>query len=197
LAIEYNKKKERNLYGGGPRDLQRKQVAQQNQPVSSPEFYESIINDLKDQLKNVTDEVLKRGTVSADPSKKFTAEEFDEELIKQAGDIMATSEKRKKIIKDQEKELDSRKDIINSLEIKLEAKDEVIEALKARTIGEGEVFVEDSDRPEMETVFIDPTEQGKNKMESFIEVEEESITAKEEVDDKVNKLKNLIGSVKK
>ena len=83
------------------------------------------------------------------------------------------------------------------MEAKLEAKDEVISALKSRTVGEGEVFVEDSDRPEMETAFIDPTEQGKNILKSHITVNDISITAKEEVDEKINKLKNLIGSVKR
>ena len=188
MTIEYNKKKERILYGGGPRDLQRKQQTQTVQAVSSPEFYETIIKDLKDQLRTVTEEVMRRGNV--DPSKKFTAEEFDEELVKQVGTMMADFEKAKK----ETKELSNK---VVALEAKLEAKDEVISALKSRTVGEGEVFVEDSNRPEMKTVFIDPTEAGQNRMESHIKVEEESITAKADIDDKVNKLKNLIGSVKR
>ena len=188
MSIEYNKRKERILYGGGPRDLQRKQQNQTGQAVSNPEFYENTIKDLKDQLKIVTEEVMRRG--NADPSKKFTAEEFDEELVKQVGTIMTDFEKANK----ENKEL---KNKLISLEAKLEAKDEVISALKSRTVGEGEVFVEDSDRPEMETAFIDPTEQGKNILKSHITVNDISITAKEEVDEKINKLKNLIGSVKR
>ena len=188
MTIEYNKKKGRVVYGGGPRDLQRKQQQTAVQPVSSPEFYETIIKDLKDQLKVVTEEVMKRGNV--DPSKKFTAEEFDEELTKQVGSMIKDLDKAKKEVK----ELSNK---VISLEAKLEAKDEVISALKSRTVGEGEVFVEDKDRPEMKTAFIDPTEAGQNRMESHIKVEEESITAKADIDDKVNKLKNLIGSVKR
>jgi len=194
VTVQYSKIKERNLYGGGPRDLQRRQAAT-TQPVSSPEFYESVINDLKEQLKEVTGELMKRGSVQ-DPSKKFTAEEFDDELNKQVGDMIEDLKKNKDRIGSQEEELDSRKDIITTLEAKLEAKDEVISVLKSRTIGEGEVFVEDEDRPSMETVFIDPTEEGKHKLKSHINVDDVAITAKEEVDDKINKLKNLIGSVK-
>ena len=121
----------------------------------------------------------------------------NDELSKQVGDMIEDLKKKKERIRSQEEELDSRKDIITSLEAKLEAKDEVINVLKSRTIGEGEVFVEDPDRPSMETVFIDPTEQGKHKLKSHINVEDVAITAKEEVDEKINKLKNLIGSVKK
>ena len=94
MSIEYNKRKERILYGGGPRDLQRKQQNQTGQAVSNPEFYENTIKDLKDQLKIVTEEVMRRG--NADPSKKFTAEEFDEELVKQVGTIMTDFEKANK-----------------------------------------------------------------------------------------------------
>jgi len=191
VAIEYNKKKDRVVYGGGPRDLQRKQ--QQLQAVSNPEFYESIITDLKDQLKDVTAELMKRGPY--DPSKKFTAEEFDAELNKQAAELIINADKLKVENKTLAEDLGQAIEKIKELEIKLESKDEVITALKSRSVGEGEVFIEDTDRPEMETVFIDPTEVGQNKMKSHINVKDTD--SKEDVNSKVNKLKGLIGSVKK
>lgn len=53
----------------------------------------------------------------------------------------------------------------------------------------------DPDRPQMETVFIDPIEK-EDKVESHITVEEDvSTTKKEEMATQVNKLKNLLGSL--
>lgn len=186
MAIEYNKKKDRNLFGGGPRDLQRRQQREQMAPavVSSPEFYETIIKDLKDQLKQVTDELLKRGS-SFDPLKKYTAEEFDEELIKQV--TIAVENK--------EKELVAMKAQVIAKDELIAAKDETISSLRLRGPGVSEEVVEDPDRPSMETVFIDPTEKNDgSNMQSHITVESKEDT---KIGDKVNKLKSLIGGLPK
>ena len=55
----------------------------------------------------------------------------------------------------------------------------------------------ESDRPQMETVFIDPLEGGAGEgLEAHINVKDVSVTQKENIQDKVNKLKNLLGGSK-
>jgi hypothetical protein len=55
----------------------------------------------------------------------------------------------------------------------------------------------ESDRPQMEIVFIDPLEGDAGKgLESHIDVEEVSIEQKENIQEKVSKLKDLLGGLK-
>lgn len=80
------------------------------------------------------------------------------------------------------------------LEQELVGKEEMVEMLKTRpAILEGEVFT-DPDRPKMEQVFVDPLEEGAGKgMKATINIE--TVVKDEEVGDKVNKLKDLIGKL--
>ena len=112
-----------------------------------------------------------------------------------------------------EKEVSSLKDIINSkddmikqlLENKQPTSDnkliellgestKKIEAMAAQismnTTGE----MPDSGRPKMETVFVDPIEN-ESKVEKHFDIEDISVKEKIQMDDKVNKLKNLIGKL--
>jgi hypothetical protein len=78
-------------------------------------------------------------------------------------------------------------EIANKLTISL------LEAMEKMT---SSVSVE-TDRPQMETVFIDPLEGGAGEgLEAHLDVEEVSITQKGNIQDKVSKLKNLLGSSK-
>lgn len=52
-----------------------------------------------------------------------------------------------------------------------------------------------SDRPKMETVFVDPTEKGATVDGKLSVVEENSSIKGKDVDNKVNKLKNLLGKL--
>lgn len=87
------------------------------------------------------------------------------------------------------------------LEQSIKAKEEVIETLKSRPIivkgsVEDEDFVDVPKRPQMENKFIDPLGKDDGKgLKSNIKVKTESREGK--VDDKVNKLKNLIGGLPK
>jgi hypothetical protein len=59
-------------------------------------------------------------------------------------------------------------------------------------------IVIESDRPQMETVFIDPLETGAgDDLEAHIDVKDISVTQKENIQDKVGKLRNLLGGLKK
>ena len=51
-----------------------------------------------------------------------------------------------------------------------------------------------SGRPKMETAFVDPIEK-ESVMEKFIEVEDISINEKEVIDNKVDKLRSLLGKL--
>jgi len=82
------------------------------------------------------------------------------------------------------------------LEQELDGKKELIETLKTRpAIVDGEIIV-DPERPQMEQLFVDPLEEdAADGMEASINVE--SVTKDEEVDDKVDKLRDLLGSLPK
>ena len=80
------------------------------------------------------------------------------------------------------------------LEQEVAGKEETINVLKTRpAILEGEIFT-DPDRPQMEQVFIDPLEKDAGEgLEASIQIE--TIVKDEEVGDKVNKLKDLLGKL--
>lgn len=80
------------------------------------------------------------------------------------------------------------------LEQELVGKGEMVEMLKTRpAILEGEIFT-DPDRPQMEQVFVDPLERDAGKgMKATINIE--TVVKDEEVGDKVNKLKDLLGKL--
>jgi uncharacterized small protein (DUF1192 family) len=80
------------------------------------------------------------------------------------------------------------------LEQEIAGKQEMIEMLKSRPAIMGDSVVEniDPDRPQMEQVFIDPLEKDAGEgMKSKINVE--TITKDDEVDGKVDKLRDLLG----
>ena len=82
------------------------------------------------------------------------------------------------------------------LEQELAGKEEMIEILKTRpAIYDGEVIT-DPDRPQMEQVFVDPLEEDAGEgMKSSISIE--TITKDEEVTDRVDKLRGLLGKLPK
>jgi hypothetical protein len=110
--------------------------------------------------------------------------------------LVATKEKLLTDLRDQNKSLVEKlceikesndPEIANKLTISL------IEAMEKMTLN---VSVE-TDRPQMETVFIDPLEGDAGEgLEAHIDVEEVSIEQKENIQDKVSKLKNLLGGLK-
>lgn len=81
------------------------------------------------------------------------------------------------------------------LEQEIEGKQELIETLRTRPgIIEGEVI--DPDRPKMEQIFVDPLEKDAGEgMKSSINVD--TVVKDDAVDDKVNKLKDLLGKLPK
>lgn len=182
-----SKKAGRTLGRKGPRDLQR-----QGQQVIVDNT--DVVNELKAQINNLTQTITQQQPVAPAPiqeptgsgAAKYTAEEFDEELIKQ---VTAA-------VKGKEKEIEALKEQLKAKDAIIASKDETIQSLKLRGVSvEDVVTIEDPDRPQMETVFIDPNDKGEgSKMQSFIEIE-----AKEDsnIGDQINKLKGLIGGIPK
>lgn len=232
--ITYNKpgqKKSRVLKSGsGPRDVQRRQRENDSN---------IIVDTLRQQIEILTKQLT--GQPSAAPvvasEAKYTAEEFDSELIKHVEKEAKKIEKKYKDKEDSykkqtadldaevdefvtfsvEKAMTAEKKVSNKIKEKLTAanheievlneklksseeimkiKDDTIEMLKTRPVGsyEPEIIDTPEDRPQMSTVFIDPTEEGAgNKMASHINIKDVSITEKEKMVEKVNKLKSLVG----
>lgn len=85
------------------------------------------------------------------------------------------------------------------LEQTLAGKEEVIEALKSRPVTSVAEIVEDPNRPKLEQTFIDPLEKGAGDgLKSNIKIEETELELplkKEEMDDKVSKLRGLLGKL--
>jgi phage host-nuclease inhibitor protein Gam len=117
--------------------------------------------------------------------------------------IISENGKLKDKIKQLEQELvdviDLKKQIA-VLEQSLAGKEEVIETLKSKPmiingkIVDGEL--DDPDRPQMEQVFVDPLEENSGEgLKSNIRTKELISNDESDVGDKVNKLKNLLGSL--
>jgi len=106
---------------------------------------------------------------------------------------------------------------VTSLKVRLESKEEIIESFKVATGSsnineiiesiknkvdvlvnskfEGNEFVEDPDRPVIETKFIDPLDnQEASDFEQHVSVEEEEVAVQgDTITSKVNKLKDILG----
>jgi len=108
---------------------------------------------------------------------------------------------------------------VTSLKVKVESKDEIIETLKnstgngdselgevmerladkvdaiANTAFEGEEFVDDPNRPKLETQFIDPlSAEEVPDFEPHVNVDEEKVEPQgEKINDKVSKLRDILG----
>lgn len=240
---EYVKSDGRKLLGGGPRDLQRRQMIGSESSSMDPE----LVNILKEQIVELK-EALKQARANKVPEGYFSPEEVDEEirkaveeavketmvsmkknsqnlnqnleprlqsykeqilkLQKQNDDFKTTqkslveqnSELQKKTnrLESELQSIEEYKNKIVLLEQTIESKNEIIETLKSRPIvvkGSAQYEEEDPDapkRPEMERKFIDPLDKDAGKgFKSNIKFS--SVEKDDKVDEKVNKLKNLLG----
>lgn len=212
MGIKYNKEivtKDRRVMPSGPRDRQRKQQLQSVVTSDQSELIAELrshINELQFRLDKA-------------PTGGFTAEQVDAEIYKaikeETSSLKAKYNAEKSKVVELEKEIASLKSI-------LKGKEEVIEQLKTTTattsvsddkltalLSEAARKIEnmatqmthyqtgempESDRPKMEAVFVDPIER-ESAVESHFEVEDISISEKEEMNSKVSKLKNLLGSL--
>ena len=174
--MEYHKdpkpKSGRLLQTRGPRDHQHTQG-------DGP-----LVVELRKQIDK-----LEHSLGSVDHRKQFTAEQMDNEIRAAAkAAIEETAVKYEKEIEVLRKELKAVKE-------KLELKEEIIGILKSGATIKKEDFVIEDDRPKMKKVFIDPIELGAGDgLKSHIKVEGVSGLTKGDTEDKIKKLKNLVGS---
>jgi len=165
------------------------------------------VNNLKKELAEIKASVEDK-VASAEKEGQATAsavkEKYDKTLERKNEQIKALKEENETKIRALEDKVKMKEDLIDQLkssggsslsEEKLMAMLE--EKLRGMALAQGaEDAVIDPDRPQMEAVFIDPLEEKDDDVESHIKVEEDvSITKKEEMSDKVSKLKNLLGSL--
>ncbi len=194
MAITYNKqivKKDRSIQSRGPRDHQKAQKS--NELVSN-----NLIAELKEQVALLTQEQT-NGRKSG-----FTNEQLDEEIIKAVKaetrelDSVITELKSKiKYIEEEHiKECESLKQTydreVESLRILLKDKDDFIAQLKQTKIvtNDGK---ENNNFDDIDPVFVDPIEEDFTPLEEHVNVDTDLIITKKDIDNKVGKLKKLLG----
>lgn len=197
MGIRYNKEfvsKDRRILSRGPRDQQRKQ----NEITTDNS---ALVNELRSQIKKLQSQL----------QNTYTTEQVNEEVLKAIKDeTINLKEKYNKRINNLTLELRTKDNEIKLLKKQLselsdnkvttlltEANKKIEDMSKRITVGGGHITeVPESDRPKMETIFVDPTED-KAGMEKHIKVKDVSVTKKEQMEDKVGKLKKLMGKLPK
>ena len=178
---EFIKPDGRKLRSGGPRDLQRRQEVIQNKEIDIDEL-EKQFDKLKNELKKP----------QRQPEGFFSPEQVDEEIRKAVEQAITEITQS-----DSSEEVNELKKEIAVLKQNLTGKKELIETLKHRT---STFVVEDvePDRPKMEQQFIDPLEKDAGKgLKSHIDITDVSTIETEDMSEKVNKLKGLLGKLPK
>jgi chromosome segregation ATPase len=221
MAITYNKQKitkDRLISTSGPRDRQIKQQ-QMSQYDNS-----DLIAELRNQISNLQDKLAssQSGGWTDDQVNAEIVKAIKEETSKYKSEnealILEVSSHEKKLRSAKTKIELLEKDV-KSLEEKLDDKNKLIDELKKRKSSETDNNVTaliteatkkiealslqvassndittQPDRPQMETVFVDPIEK-ESKVESHFDVEDISTSEKEALEEKKNKLKSLLGKL--
>lgn len=172
MGLTYNKKssKDRLILPRGPRDLQRRQLQQADVGSSKTELLDSLraqIKLLQEQLKSSTVSDKELNDEIATVIKKETAKHIERINILENENIL--------------------------LKTKIENSEILIEQLKQIKVADAKQVTIDTERPKIEESFIDPIEKDFNNVESHIETKETVGMSKEDVVDKVGKLKKLLG----
>lgn len=187
MGIIYNKqviKKDRLGIGSGPRD---KQLKQQSNFVDS-----TVVDELKNHIISLQEQLSQKGnsTVSDD--------QINSEIIKAVK--IETAKLIDKILRLEEENLNlkntihqlktnAESDISNMIQNTNKRLEEVVLQMGQNM---SQQSIQNNERPKMETVFVDPIDR-EAAMEKHITIQEDNSNQKEDMEDKVNKLKNLIG----
>lgn len=207
MSIKYNKefikKDGRRLISRSPRDLQRRQTQAEEATVN---LLTLEINELREKLR----------IVENNNKNLFTAEQVDNDINKIVGKtIEELTTKYEDKLKQQQNNFDGIIDVKNILVSELKDQNKFLtkELCEMKSTDDPEIlnkltalFAEVTEktsssksvRPQMGTVFIDPLEDGAGDgLEAHIDIKDSPVTQKGNVQDKVNKLKNLLGDLKK
>lgn len=189
MGLTYNKEyvpRDKRIITSGPRDKQLKQ-RMKNEGTSN--ISSELIEPLKEQITSLHD--------------KLTNREINGYTDEQVNNMM------EKVVREETKKLND--EIINLKEI-IKNKDELIDALRkqdadynkltallseaTKKLRSSGIVTEEHEpgRPKMEEVFVDPTVPTDGMMESHIGIDATPGSEKQQMDDKVNKLKTLLGA---
>lgn len=175
---------------------------------TSDQVNEEIAKSIKSELKIVRSDYEAKIEILKEKNKNA-----EQSLLS----FKESREKDSEIMNRLREENSSLKSEVSSLKDKLSNKEEIIQHLKdsqtnnvglsedkiAKLIAEATKnmattinAVAPTDRPQMETIFVDPIEDNNKKaVESHINVEDISVAEKEKMNDSVSKLKNLLGKL--
>lgn len=195
MGLTYNKEfksKDRRIMPTGPRD---RQIKQTGQILGSDQSL--LIDELRSQISKLQEQLDNKSNIYG-----YTPEQVDEEIVK--------------AVKFETLNLRTQHEIEKSkLQNKIESLEETIQQFKDNQNNNSGLTEErimsllseatknlsinidtsvKSDRPQMETIFVDPIEKEIN-VEKHFEVREEPMNEKIQLDDKVNKLKGLLGKL--
>lgn len=162
----------------------------------SPEQVDKEIQKAVEEAVKETMVSMKHG--SADVNQKLSAavDSYKKqifELQKKNDELTLSQKPLRSEISELRTKINEYEKQIALLEQKVESKDELIEALKSRTVVSGSEEEIETKRPQMERHFVDPLEEGAGKgLKQHIHVKH--VKSDKKVDDKVDKLKGLLGS---
>jgi DNA repair exonuclease SbcCD ATPase subunit len=201
---EHIKTNGRKLTGGGPRDLQRRQ--QQSDIVID---HSGVIGELKNEINELSKELRERPVVNG-----YSGEQMDDEIRSAVTDAVKDLKKEMKhytereqglatTLQEKEKEIEKIKkkydeEIKKLLKEQTEKLEKLTESVINNQYRQGDIIVEDyeSDRPQIETAFIDPLEMDAGKdLKPFLDTKDISIDEKENIYSKVDKLKGMLGKL--
>ena len=197
--MQYNKnvpnKKNRLLSTSGPRDIQRRQML---------DAQSDIVDGLKSQVV-ILQEQVNKSLSTVRPDGQYTAEQVNEAVISavksEVDSLKAKYEStireltnENKILRETNIRLSGRTENNNITDVQLQ---KMLSTAVAQITENKQVDVIDNSRPKIETVFIDPSEnKSAANVETHIIVKEDS-SAKENMNNKINKLKGILGSLPK
>lgn len=195
MGLTYNKQfrsKDQRTTPAGPRDRQIKQIAQINNLDQT-----LLIEELRSQINK-----LQERTEYKSDSLCYTAEQVDEEIIKaiksETEALKVQHELEKTKLQNKIELLESTiQELKNSRGNNSDLTEEKITFLileAAKNLNFNSDMSIKNNRPQMETVFVDPTEIDK-AIENHISISEILPIEKEDMNSKVNKLKGLLGKL--
>jgi hypothetical protein len=197
--VRYDKnipsKKNRLLSTSGPRDIQRRQML---------DAQSGIVDGLKSQVVILQEQVNKSLT-SVRSDGQYTAEQVNDAVINAVKSEVASLKAK---YESKLKELEAENKILRETNIRLSSRPEngnnlteaqlqkIISTAMAQVSDNKQIdMLEEDKRPKIETVFIDPADNRTvNNVEVCITTTEDS-SAKENMNDKINKLKGILGSL--
>ncbi len=211
---EYTKKDGRILVSYGPRDRQMRAQKLFNESDTIRQL-QNQVNDLLNKIENNNSKNLVNIDDEINKAVKEAIEEVKKDNSRRIASLENDLKKHELIEVDLNKQIEDLKNNVTSLKVVIDAKDDIINFLKTQVdtkdnlginskelieylkgnINISDVAV-DKDRPKLKTEFIDPLDKSVvESLESHIDVKEEHINSdkKEKMDDKVKKLKSLLG----